>query len=341
MGLLFDAGGPARPAPVARGPLPPFDTAGNPQTTLPANQIALPGPWASLWWRGNAFSVTIPGLPWLPGLTSSVNPERCLTWFLWHPLWADWVDTILTLHAERGYTHFTLSWVDARDFGLTIEQFVAICVRVRSWGFEVHVMFEAKDGPATDQTWDSYWATNIAPVLQALIAANAIQHACPGWEFDGWNIPGGPTQTIIDGFAAICGPADVKLWMHFNAGKTAWFADGSNRFAWWQDQVGKLDGLLYQCFPTAPWGVPEQGWDPGTMQARIADTTNRDANFIAGVFKFVVWENGAAKQFDDPAFDENQTDMIGWLALCSPGGCAVSGFGEGARLPDGTETLRA
>ena len=58
-------------------------------------------------------------------------------------------------------------------------------------------------------------------------------------------------------------------------------------------------------------------------------------------FAFVVWENGAAKQFDDPAMTEDQTDMIGWLAMCSPGAVAVAGFGEGCRLVSGVETVQA
>lgn len=301
-------------------------------TTLPPNQVTLPGRWDSLWWRGNAWSVTIPGLPWLPGLTSSLHPERCLTWFFGHPLWKDWEDQILYAHAIRGYTHFTLSWPDARRFwGATVQDFVATCAKVRSWGFDVHVMLGSKYDDPQDQTWDGYWNGAVTPVMQAMTAAGVVQHVCPAWEFNFFNIPGDVTQGIIDGVSGLAQPFGVHTWMHFSTEVTWWGAAGDDRFQWWARQVGKLAGILYQA---------DGYWTMGDRQARFADTTNRVPEFMDGRLRFVQWEADGDRQFDGDYPDENESDMRSYIGICAPGAGAISGFGGGCRLPDGTETLK-
>lgn len=321
-----------RPAPVNQGPLPPFNTSGNPATTLPPNQIALPNRYDPLWWRGNAWSVTIPGLPWIPGFTSSLQPERCCTWFLGASPWTEWVDPILTAHSERGYTHFTLGLSDnLKGLGLTLQQYVDLSAYVRSWGFDVHHQLGSKDFDPADQTWAGYWQGYLTPALQQLAAVDAIQHGSI-WEANTFNLPGDPFQDILVGIKSLL-PPSAHEWVHFSPGVTWWGAGGDidNRFTWWDKQQGILAGLLYQ---TNCWA-----WDNGMRQARIQDTTTRDQNFINGVFKFVAWENDAACGFDNPQPDEANSAADSYVLLCTPGGCAVSGFGNGCWLTDGTPTF--
>jgi hypothetical protein len=293
----------------------------------------MPSNYDPLFWRGNAWSVTLPGLPWLPGLTSSNFPDRCLTWFLGHPLWKDWIDRILTAHAERGYTHFTLSWPDANaSCGQSQAQFVDLCAYVRSWGFDIECKLGSKDVNPPDQTWLGYWKDYIAPVTSALIQARAVQHV-DIWEANAFNVPGRTFQDILLGIQGLTQWAGVYQWVHFSPGVTWWGAPDflPNRFDWWDAQQGVLTGLLYQ--------TNCADWDQGERQARIQDTTTRDANFMSGVFKFVAWENDASCGFDNAQPDERTSAADSYLLLCTPGNCAVSGFGNGCWLVDGTPTF--
>jgi len=324
-----------RPKPKNQGQLPPFDLSGDPHTNWPNNQRALPSGWDKRFWRGNAWSVTIPGLPWVPG-GSSQQPERVLTWFLdrYEPAWQT---QILTAHAERGYTHFSLSWPDSRSYGQSLEQFIATCRLVKSWGFYVHVFLGSKVYDPQDETWGGWWGQVTAPVLQTLVSAGCVDIITPGWEWDGWNVPGDSTFAIYQGLAAIAVPAGIDVWTHFDIEYTSWFADGGNRFQWWDSMRGILTGILYQ---GNPFLNPDGSlvWSMGERQARAADTQNQDT-FADGTFKFVYWEADAAEQFDNAHPTEAEAAMHGYLMLCSPGGCAVNGFGNGCWLPDGTPTL--
>jgi hypothetical protein len=325
-----------RPVPKNQGPLPAFDLSGDPFTTLPGNLRALPSGWDKQFWRGNAWSVTIPGLPWVPG-ASSVHPERALSWFLdrWTP---EWQTKILTGHAERGYTHFSLSWPDSRAYGQSLDQFIATCRLVQSWGFYVHVFLGSKDFDPWNETWVGWWGQTLAPVLQALLDAGCVDIITPGWEWNIWNVPGDVTFDIYHNLAAMATPRGVDVWTHFAIEYTSWFADGGNRFDWWRSMRGILTGILYQGNPY----VNSDGslvWSMGERQARAADTQNQDT-FADGTFKFVYWEADGAQQFDNDHPTEAEAAMHGYLMLCSPGGCPISGFGNGCWLPDGTPTLQ-
>lgn len=326
--LVAASGGSSRPSPQQQAPLPPLDTTGNPNTTLPAIQRALPSGANKRFWRENAWSLTLPGLPWLPGLTSSIQPERCLTWFLGHPLWADWVDKILTLACTRGYTHFTLSWPDCRQF-MSQAAFVALAKRVKSWGFTVHIKWWSKDYDPLNSTWEEF-GPMITPVLSALMDAGAMD-ACSPWEFNAGNVPGDQGNAILAGVSQLVMPAGVDPYVHFTTEYTAWQTPGTDRFTWWNVMIEFLIGLHYQA---------DGGWDMGTRQARYRDTTNNDS-FAAGKFPgvFVAWEGDGATQFDNPQPDESHSAMHGYLDCCTDGLVPVSGFGDGMWLPDGTPTL--
>lgn len=327
---VFSGSGHARPKPVRQAPLPPLDTTGNPNTTIPANQWPIPQPLTGPLWLENAWSMTIPGLPWLPGLTSSVHPERCLTWFLGHPLWASWVDAILTAACQKGYNTFTLSWPDCRPFQ-SLQQFVATAVYVKSWGFRVHIKWWSKDYDPLNATWDQFGPI-ITPVLEALMAARAMDFCSP-WEWNAGNVPGDQGNAILQGVSNLVMPAGVKPCVHFSPEVTSWQTDGTSRFDWWAIMAPSLPGgLLYQAQPPSIWNM-------GTRQARFLDTTgSTQFQGPGGAFPvpFIAWEGDGVEQFDGDQPDELTSAMHGLLDLMTPGVVPVAGCGDGVWLQDGT-----
>lgn len=325
-----------RPAPVNQGPLPPLDTTGTPTTTLSPNQRALPSVADKRFWRENAWSMTIPNLPWLAGATSSKQPERCLTWFLGASAWQPYIDTILTTACLKGYTHFTLSWPDCRDYcGMSVAAFTALASYVKSWGFYVHVKWWAKNSnTAWSDPQNSTWAVMqpwVTPVLSSLMNAGAID-CCSPWEWNANNIAGPQGEEILDGVCALVKPAGVDAWIHFSPEVTWWGADGSNRFDWWRARMAAGHvGIHYQAQPPSVW-------DMGTRQARYLDSIGNQTWVNTGA-QFVAWEADGVDQFDNAQPDEATSAMHAYLDLCTPGIIPVSGFGDGCWLPDGTPTL--
>lgn len=289
-------------------------------------------------WVENAWGMVIPGLPLLPRLTAKEHPERCLTWFLGHPLWKAYVDRIITAACVRGFTHMTLSWPDARSgWGMSMQDFVGLCAYVKSWGLKVHVKWWSKDWDPGNQTWATWGNNGVRPILNALISAHAVDAVSP-WEFDSNNIAGAGGQTLVDGVLSICVPAGVECYMHFSPHVTWWGATDflPNRDQYWFYQASKgMKGIHYQSMPVPPF---PGGWDAGMKQARYQDTTNRPAFAQTGC-TFIAWESDASLFFtaDDPI--ESVAAGHAYVDLCTPGLVPVSGSGQGPRNPDGSALL--
>ncbi len=326
------AAGSKRPAYVPRAPFPPppYDTPQPPDwlpvhTTLPSNQIIPPNTTTN-WPRANWFSVEVPGLPWVDG-QSSEHPFMVLSYFL-QKYSPDWQAKILDAHAIRGYSHFMLSWTNARQDGLTITDFVALALKAKSWGFVVHVMLAGKDTDPHDQDWNGL-KSNVQPVLEALIAARAVDMVSM-WECNLWNIPGAPFQSILQGIRDICIPAGVDQWVHFGT-ECVWWGEPNylpNRTAWWAAQVGILTGILYQ---------GDVNWDMGTRQAHFGDSLNNAVAaplFADGTFKFCAAETDGMLIYD-VNFSERISDSRGFEHQCCPGLAPVSGYCCGGQRPDG------
>jgi hypothetical protein len=324
-----------RPAPQPQSPYT-VDTTGNPVTSLPGG-TRLPQALTGPLWLESAWSMRIDGLPWLPGLTSSKHPERCLTWFLGHPLWKDWVDKILTASCVRGMNTFTLSWPDCRDScGMTVQSFTALCAYIKSWGMRVHVKWWSKDG---SDPQNSDWPTMqawVTPVLSSLLTAKAVDEVSP-WEWNANNIAGPQGEAILDGVTQLVVPYGVRSWYHGGPGNVWWGAPTSNRDEFWQKRVAAgMTGLQYQSQPILQPGQPPSSdrWDVGTLQARILDSTNHPG-FVATGAQFLAWEIDGAEEFDADWPDETAAAGHGYLALCTPGQTRVTGTGNGLWLPSG------
>lgn len=326
---------PPAPAPEMRAPLPP----------LPSSAADKVLPWAPPatrdFLRADAWGVTLPGAPWVPG-ASSRHPERVLSWFLDRfPLeWRDrWVDRCL----RNGYTHVILSAADSMGRvdngtqsppgnGQTLDQFVAFAASMKARMPYVTVFLGSKCFQPKDMSAQQ-WMDYAFPIMDALLAAEAVDEFVPGWEWDLWNVPGATTIQAIKAIGQRAHAGGASCWLHFSPEKTSWFADGEprGRFGFYDDLGADIDGLMYQTVPI---------WTPGEMQARLVDTLHQFGT-QGNRHKLRMYEDQAALMFDGDRPDEGDANLRGYLACCTIDNvkhtdAKVWGYGNGARMPDGS-----
>jgi hypothetical protein len=176
------------------------------------------------------------------------------------------------------------------------------------------------------------WSAFLDPIMNALIAANAVDEFVPGWEWDLWNVPGPTTVQVFKHIGQKAHAAGKSCWIHFSSEKTSWFADGDSRgrFGFYDDLGTDVDGLMYQTIPT---------WSIADTQARIVDTLHQFGD-QGNRHKFRFYEDQAALMFDGDTPTESDADLRGYLACCTMDNvrhtdAKVWGYGNGARRPDG------
>lgn len=301
--------------------------------------------------RGNAWAVTIPGLPWVPGAASE-HPDRCLTWFL--DRWSlDWQDQILRTYCGRQYRHFVLSAPDSLGStdphpggppgaGQTLEQLVETCRRVKRYRAQsspdplyITMFLGSKVFQPADMS-TSAWIAYVDPLLDALLPV--VDEVVPGWEWNLFNIPGAVSIEVPKHIGARAHAAGVSCWLHFSIHVTSWFADGDprGRYGYWADLGEDVDGILYQSDPA---------WTADELQARIVDTLHQFGE-QGNRHKFRQFETLAIEQFtgNPPGSEhpnEDDGDRLDYLAACttdvvSHTEAKVWGAGNGIRKPDGT-----
>ncbi len=204
-----------RPRPIPHAPLPPFDqsdSGGDVHTTPPPEWQPPAGP-DPLFMRGDFNGVTLDANRWgghqkfvdafLIGANTTPYEMIMTPMLIMYPRWLQ--DACLTEHAERGYTHFTITpdgWnFDANGFTMTADKLVAWARYVRSWGFYV-----------------VYWRS--VPVegdliLGALVDAHVIDLAVPGEEVDG-KISAPGFGAVLDDTLHISGHG-IPVLAHFTA----------------------------------------------------------------------------------------------------------------------------
>jgi hypothetical protein len=146
------ASGPPPVVTVPRPPLPPFDA----MTYDPDNGASLPvyttlreapPPKAdATFWRGSAWGLTFADLPAVPGGAGGPAQSRVLTYFL-DRYGRAWEDRIIERHRENGYTHISLSPQDSFANGQSEDEYVAMSVRCRRAGLNVHHLMRSKYYP--------------------------------------------------------------------------------------------------------------------------------------------------------------------------------------------------
>jgi hypothetical protein len=327
------------PVIVPRGPLPPFDVAttdpdtGAPLPVYTTLREAPPTKADVRWWRGDAWGITIPALPYVQGGATGPAQQRVLTYFLdrYGPTYEK---KILDQHRAHGYTHISLSPQDSFAAGQAADAYVAMAVRCKAAGLFVHHLLRSKY-----YTADHPDLTAMDPLVETLLAEGAADVITPAWEMNYWSPE--VVRQMIDHDADVIGDR-ARIMLHFYPHYIAWPPNNETSAEFWQKNYGLVDGILYQCDPT---------WTAGMMAARITDGLDRLAP--GGMYglgdsgrghpiDYIVWETIATCQFgnlrdgDGRLADEDVGNVKGWECTCAPGLMTVKGFGNGARRPDGT-----
>ena len=370
---LYDSAVSTTPLPpvviTPRAPLPPFDPdsvdaeTGAPLPVYTALREAPPSGSQVSWWRGDAWGITIPDLPAVPGGAGGPAQDRVLTYFL-DRYGQPWIDRIIGTHRDYGYTHISLSPQDSFANGQSEDDYVAMAVRCRTAGLQVHHLMRSKYyTPAATQKARKkpdpllnrlrekhrkppkpslYGAPPELSVpdklIERLLAEGAMQVETPAWEMNHWSPE--IVRAMIDHDAALIGTR-CRIMLHFFPHYISWQANDESPTDFWKANYGKVDGVLYQCDPY---------WTAGMMAARTTDCLDRLApSGLWGLsdsgrghpIDLTVWETIATCQFNNDAdgdgrlADEDIGNLKGYECTCAPGRMVVQGFGNGGRVPAG------
>ena len=303
-------------------------------TPAPGNQNLPPLPVsfkpAPRSYRGNMCGSRVPGLPPVAG--GAADPTLVLSWFIdRYP--SAFRQQIYQTWKQEGQTDVLVSWPDSRGFGQSPQQFQATCQELIQNGFFPCVMLCSKDYDPTDTQGI---LNNINPVLPYLLGL--VPRACIGWELSLWLSPT-VVQELIDALAPQFIAAKALMYVHFGAGTFAWQQPGQPTSAFWNQNVGKLTGILHQRDPD------EDNGDMGMYQARITDCLQRFAGqdgFVTDSgfghpFDFIALEITADQQFNGE-MDEATGNAWGQSARTTPTyigptGISVSVMGSGNGQP--------
>lgn len=270
---------------------------------------------APRYWKGNMCGVRVAGLPPVDGGAS--DPSLVLSWFYDRYGAAD-RDRIRQAWRGRGYTHVLLSWPDSRDFGYSPLQFLATCQELIAAGLFPCVMLSSKDHDPADVPTI---VNGITPVLGLLVGV--VPLFCIGWELSLWLSPT-QVQQLIDTLSPICfAQAGTLVYVHFQEGYPSFQQPGGTVADFWNPNVGKLTGLLYQ---------KKIAQNDAEFMDSLNDCLQRFGggfNMVKG-FDFVALELSAMTQFNGTC-TEAEGDRIGRLAINAPtvNGVGVSGSGNG------------
>jgi hypothetical protein len=341
-----------------RAPLGPFPTPIDYPTVLP---FTLPAGRDLHFYRGNFCGVRIPGTLPAPG-SNDQNPELVMACLLDnYP--ADVQDRYLATYASYGYTHLQRSLGHAIWYGHTLEEYIALSRRAQQHGlFCDHWFLGGGEGDGSSNPFKArdkdatYWGPFLQPYLDALLGAGVVDAACVGWQLDQFNAPGNPLISIIAWLGGAL-PGEVPLFTHWVNHAMAWWADKGqqwtddyqsiwvcDRFTWWAAMQPYLTGGHHQ-------GSNEEAiTDPKLYQDKLLDTLepfggetgkgDMGQSRRGGVkrnFEMTAWEVTAQYQFDNRC-TEDVGDLTGYLTMCttSSRGNAMAGYGNGARMPDGS-----
>jgi hypothetical protein len=266
--------------------------------------------------------------------------ERVLTYFL-DRYGRDWEERILKTYRSYGYTHISLSPQDSFAAGQSEDDYVAMAVRCRRAGLFVHHLMRSKYYTPREVELRPGGLDLSAPdaLTERLLAEGAMQVHTPAWECNHW--APSTVREMIDHDAALIG-SRCLIMLHFLPHYISWQENDQTPTDFWQQNHGKVDGILYQCDPY---------WSAGMMAARITDGLDRLApGGMWGLgdsgrghpIDYVVWETIATCQFnntndgDHRLADERQGALKGYENLCAPGRLTVRGYGNGGSRVDGT-----
>ena len=296
---------------VARSPLPPFDPDSvdvDTGASLPVYKTlraAPPGPSVD-WWRGDAWGMTLPNLPYVAGGASGPAQNPVLTYFL-DRYGRSWEDKIIKTHLEDGYTHIPLSPLDSFANGFSEDEYVKMSVRCRQAGLNVHHLMRLKYypwpspgsktamkfNPNINRLRDKINRRTISEresyeILKGYPPAATLYSSGASGDLDGPNhlierlLSEGAMQVETPAWEMnYCSPEEVRamidhdaaligmrcrIMIHFFPHYISWQPNDQTPTDFWKANYGKVDGVLYQCDPY---------WTAGMMAARETDCLDR------------------------------------------------------------------
>ncbi len=350
---LNGRGGPTPPPPIIRPPLGPYPQPVNYPTELGFHPPPIPDLY---FYRGNFCGLHLPGAPWVPG-ANEANPD-CVMACLLDNYPPAWQEKYLDTYAGYGYTHLQRSIGHSLYYGGTVASHIQLSKKAQSIGLYADEWFLGGEALKTPNADAAYWAPILQPIIDQMLGAGAIDHACVGWQLDqlNWDAPGNPLISII-AYVAKALPAKIPLYTHWMNEALAWWKTGGenwydpqfgntwvdNRFSWWWAMQPYLTGGHHQ-------GDNQMALtDPRLYGDKMLDTLNpfngdkgkgdmgQSQRYNHQPFQMTVFENMAQYEFDGKA-TETQGDTSSYLLMCIRGAnnSHLSGYGNGARRPDGS-----
>jgi len=342
----------ARPAIVPHAPLPPFDQSdafGEVHTVLPPEQV-IPSHFTDpTWIRADFNGVTLPGsylwegdgvrmtsgrwkglyVPFLKGANSTPPTMIMTPMLVLYP--REVQDAVLTEHAERGYDDFifdTDPW-NAPENGYVTSpaKMTEWAKRLKSWGFRTFL-------------WHGNARSEVDQMFETLMQAGLVNFYGHGVEVDEFMTSEEYEASLHRMDHYIKGR--IPIGAHFTADRERkmGYPIGFPRDTFlndWSPFDGRVH-LLLQLNGTASAGqqgasmyyarqhvnaaIGDAAWGPGAPNSRV-----------------IAFETMATEQLYGRC-DENYGNLRQWELLCGTRRDArvrpVSGFGNGARRPDGT-----
>lgn len=271
---------------------------------------------APRFWKANMCGVRVPGAKPVDG--GAADASLILSWF--YDRYDSFDRNSITRAWEaKGYSHVLLSWPDSRAAGKTPQQFKNTCQELIDNSFFPCVMLSSKDHDPPDVPTI---VDGLSHVLPALVGV--VPMFCIGWELSLWLSPT-QVQELIDILSPIClRQAGTLVYVHFQEGYPSFQQPGGTVADFWNPNVGKLTGLLYQ-------KILSQN------DAQFLDSLNDCLQRFGGGFgmvkgfDFVALELTAAQQFNGTC-SEAEGNRIGRLAINAPqvNGVGVNGSGNGS-----------
>lgn len=346
--LLTGATSKPWPTPVPRAPLGPFPPPVTYDHVLP---FTPPPPRTLDFYRGNFCGLQIPGAPLVPGGSSDVMMACLLDNYP-----REWQDRFLLQYAQDGYSHLQRSIGHSIFYGHPIEEHIELSQRAQGdYGLFCDEWFLGAEAFNAFRQDVTYWKPIMDPILDQLLGAGVVDHACVGWQLDQFNAPGNTLIAIIKYFAERL-PPTCPLFTHWVNEALAWWKTGGEV---WTDQYGSVNVVdrFTWWFVMQPYltGGHHQGdttmarTNPQLYQDKMKDTLdpfsghlgkgNMGRSHRGGMpkdFALTVFECTAQDQFDGRC-SELEGDTVGYILTCTTSfnGKGMAGFGNGARMPDG------
>lgn len=290
--------------------------------------------------RANLWGCTPPGgLPPIPGGGTGPAQQRLLTYIADRYAPADLARS-MKYYGECGYRQWWWSLPDSRDnTPLTLQQYCDLTKRTIDAGLIPCHFLRSKDLDGRNPD-----PTIVYPWIDALLKiTGGFTEACHAWEASLFYSPEF-LRTTIDSDATRY--PNVRWNVHLQEAYASFGPNGHDQGpVFWNANIKVgVKSLLYQMRTTNDAGGPP--WSAGMMQARGNDVSTRfKAGGTWGLPEDVRWipfELVAMFQFnnerdgDGRISDEDTGDLKGYETLCTLGPMPPGGYGNGARMPDGS-----